>query len=81
MMCLHSIYQVNHHIFVESVSPFYSNLAHIHHSLWVISVDMEDGCVDHTSHIRWVGRGPCHSGICGESNLATSDNTHQSTTY
>lgn len=80
-MCLRSIYQVYHHILIECGPPFCRNPAHIHHSFWIVSVDMEDWCVDHTSHVCRVGRGTCHSGIRSESNLATTDNIHQSNAY
>ena len=39
--------QVNDHILVEGLSPLCSHLTHMHHSLWVIGIHMEDGSRHH----------------------------------
>lgn len=36
---------------VESVSPVSSNITHVHYSLRVVGVDMEDGSIDHSGNI------------------------------
>lgn len=50
---------------MESGTPFGSNVAHVHDSLWIIGVDVEDRRVDDASHVRavrggsrvaWIGR-------------------------
>lgn len=64
-------YQVNHHILVESASPFCCYIAHIHHCLWVIRIDMENRCIHHPGNVGWVRRGTGHTRVCSESNLET----------
>lgn len=49
-------YQVHNHIFVECVPPFSCHLTHVHHSLCVVCVDVEDGSVDNTGDICGVRR-------------------------
>ena len=39
--------KVNDYVCVECLSPLRSNLTHMHNSLWVISVHMEDGSRHH----------------------------------
>lgn len=62
-------HQVYNNIFVEGVPPLSCHTAHIDHSLWVVCVHMEDGCIDHPRHISGVRGGASHSGICGEADL------------
>lgn len=66
---LEKTHQINYDILVEGGSPFGSNIAHIHHSLWVVCVDVEYGSVDHAGHVTWVGRGAGHARVGGEANL------------
>lgn len=61
--------QINNTILVESSTPLSSHLAHMHHGLWIVSVDVENRSIDDTSHIRTVGRGPRETGIGGETDL------------
>lgn len=62
-------YQIYNHIFSECGSPLSGHLTHVHHFLWVVSIHMEDGGVNHSSYICGVRRGPRKSRISGESNL------------
>lgn len=61
--------QVNDNIFVEGGPPLCSNLTHIHDGLGVVSIDVEDGRVDTSSHISGVGGGAGHSRVRGEASL------------
>lgn len=54
---------------MESAPPLCCHVAHVHHSLGVICIHVEDGSVDHSGHICRVRRRTCHPGICGEANL------------
>lgn len=54
---------------MERVPPFRCHLTHIHHGLWVISIDVEDGSIDDSSHICGVRRGARHPGVSGEADL------------
>lgn len=62
-------YQIHNHIFSKCGSPLGSHLTHVHHFLWVVSIYMEDGGVNHSPYICGVRRGPRKSRISGESNL------------
>jgi hypothetical protein len=44
-------YNVNNDILVEGVAPFCGNIADVHHRLWVVTVDVEDGSVHDTSNV------------------------------
>lgn len=44
-------YNVNNDILVEGVAPFCSNIADVHHGLWVVTVDVEDGSINDTSDV------------------------------
>lgn len=61
--------QVNDDVLVEGVPPFCSHPTHIHDSLGVVDIHVEDGCVDDSSHISGVRRGAGHSRVCSEANL------------
>lgn len=62
-------YQIYNHIFSECGSPLSGHLTHVHHFLWVVSIYMEDGSINHSPYICGVRRGPRKSRISGESNL------------
>lgn len=62
-------HQIDDTVLVEGGTPLGSHLAHVHHGLWIISINVEDGSVDHTGDVRAVGRGPGEAGIGGEANL------------
>lgn len=64
--------QVNDNILVEGGPPLCSHPAHVHYSLGVIGIHMEDGCIDNPSHIGGVGGGAGHSRVCSEANLKRS---------
>ena len=69
-------HQINDDVFAKSRSPLSSHLAHVGHSLWVISVDVEDGSIDHTCHICAVRGWPRHAWISCEANLEHSQLLH-----
>lgn len=54
---------------MERVPPVGRHATHVHHSFWVVPVDMKDGGVDHSSDVCGVGRRTRHPGICGEPDL------------
>lgn len=54
---------------MERVPPLGCHLAHIHHRLRVIGVDVEDGSVDDSGDIGGVGGGARHPGVRGETDL------------
>lgn len=62
-------HQVDHHVLVEGVPPLGRHLAHVDDSLGVVSVDVEDGGVDHSGHVGGVGGGAGHTGVGGEADL------------
>lgn len=64
--------QVDDNIFAEGGPPLRSNLTHVHDGLGVVSIDMEDGRVDNSSHISGVGGGAGNSRVCGEANLRSN---------
>lgn len=64
-----SSHQVHHNVFVEGVPPLGGHLAHIHHSLWVVGVHMEDGSVHDSCHVRGVRGWARHPGVCGKTDL------------
>lgn len=49
--------------------PLSSNIADVHHSLGVVCIDVEDGGVDHTGHVRGIGRRAGHTRVSCEANL------------
>lgn len=67
--------QVNDDILVEGGPPLCSYPAHVHDSLRVIGIHMEDGCIDNPSHISGVGGGAGHSRVCSEANLRGNNHT------
>ena len=72
--------QVHHHVLVEGGSPLGRHLADVHDGLGIVSVHVEDGGVDHAGHVRGVGRGARHAGICGETNLHTHTQSEYNST-
>lgn len=47
--------QVDDHVFVEGSPPLCGHPAHVYDRLRVVCVHMEDGSIDHPSHISGVG--------------------------
>lgn len=62
-------YQVHHHVFMERCPPLSSNIAHIHHGVRVVGIDVEDGGINHPGHVSRVGRRASHTWVSGEANL------------
>lgn len=42
---------VDDHVLVEGRTPFRSDVAHVHHCLWIVAVDVEDRRVHDAGHI------------------------------
>ena len=59
---------------MESGAPFGSNVAHVHDSLGIIGVDVEDWRVDDASHVRAVRGGSRVARIGRETNLVVGYN-------
>eukprot|EP00967_Tisochrysis_lutea_P089243 scaffold126977_cov22-Tisochrysis_lutea.AAC.3 len=51
------------------LAPLRSQLAHAHHGLYIIAVDVEDGRIHGLGHVCAVGRGAALLGVCGEGHL------------
>lgn len=62
-------YQVHHYIFMKRRPPLGSNVAHVHHGLWVVGVDVKDGGIDHPGYVSGIGRRASHTWVSGEANL------------
>lgn len=62
-------YQVHHHVFMERRPPLSSNFTHVHHSLGVVGIDVEDGSINHPGHVSGIGRRSSHTWVSGETNL------------
>ena len=62
-------HQVYDNIFVEGVPPLSRYIAHVHHSLRIICIDVENRSIYDPRYIRGVRRGTCHPGVCSEANL------------
>lgn len=54
---------------MERVPPLSRHLAHVHHRLRVVGVDVEDGSVDDAGDVGGVGGGARHPGVGGETDL------------
>lgn len=61
--------QVDHHVFVEGGPPLGGHLADVDDGLGVVSIDVEDGSVDNTSHVGRIRRRASHAGVRGEADL------------
>ncbi len=62
-------HQINDHILAPHSSPLGSHLAHMHHRLRIIRIDMEDWSIHHTGNISAVGRWSRATRISCEANL------------
>lgn len=67
--------QVNDDILVEGGPPLRSHPAHVHDSLGVIGIHMEDGRIDNPSDISGVGGGAGHARVCSEADLRGKNHT------
>ena len=71
MRCLElgATHQVNDDIFAPLRPPLGRDLAHVHHRLRVVCINVEDGSVDDARHVRAVGRRTGGARVCRETNL------------
>lgn len=56
---------------MERRPPLCSDVAHVHHGLGVVGIDMEDGGVNHPGHVSGIWRRASHTWVSGEANLIT----------
>ena len=57
--------EVDHHVLVELIAVVHSQLGNEHHRLWVITIDVEYGRLNHLGNIGAVLRGARVSGLTG----------------
>ena len=60
---------VDDDVFVEGGPVLRRDVAHVDDGLGVVGVDVEDGSVDHASHVSAVPRRPREPGVSGETDL------------
>ena len=70
--------QVNNDVLVPGCPPFRGNIGHQHHRLRVVCVHVEDGGVDHASHVGTVRRRAGVAGVGRETNLVVGNDMYGS---
>lgn len=68
--------EINDDVLLELAAPFGSDAAHVNDGLRVVGVDVEDGRIDDTRHIRAVGRRAREARRRREADLVVDHDVH-----